>query len=65
MRKKIEIDPCFYLNVSGSLKIVDEYHQKYDAIDKLLDKNSAILDAFHGDLKKFGNFSISRPNESK
>jgi len=55
LRKKIEIDPCFYLNVSGSLKIVDEYHQKYDAIDKLLDKNSAILDAFHGDLKKFGS----------
>ena len=55
MRKKIETAPCFFLNVTGSLKILDEYHQKYDAIDKLLDKNPTILDAFHGDLKKFGS----------
>ena len=55
MRKKIDIAPCFYLNVTGSLKIVDEYQQKYDAIDRLLDKNPGILDAFHGDLKKFGS----------
>jgi IS5 family transposase len=55
LRKKIETAPCFFLNVSGSLKILDEYHQKYDAIDKVLDKNTTILDAFHGDLKKFGS----------
>jgi IS5 family transposase len=36
------------------LKIIQEYHRKYDGIDKLLDKNPAILDAFHRDLKRFG-----------
>jgi IS5 family transposase len=36
------------------LKIIQEYHRKYDGIDKLLDKNPAILDAFHSDLKRFG-----------
>jgi transposase, IS5 family len=36
------------------LKIIQEYHRKYDGIDQLLDKNPAILDAFHDDLKRFG-----------
>jgi IS5 family transposase len=36
------------------LKIIQEYHRKYDGIDRLLDKNPAILDAFHDDLKRFG-----------
>lgn len=57
LRQKIEIAPCFFLNVTGSLKIVDEYHQKYNSIDNLLDKNPAILDAFHNDLKRFGSTS--------
>ncbi len=36
------------------MKIIQEYHRKYDGIDRLLDKNPAILDAFHDDLKRFG-----------
>jgi transposase, IS5 family len=54
LRKKIETNPCFYLTVTGSLKIIQEYHKKYDGIDGVLEKNGAILDAFHNDLKKYG-----------
>jgi hypothetical protein len=43
LRNKIETASCFFLNVTGTLKIVDEYHQKYDAIDKLLDKTPPYL----------------------
>lgn len=55
MRMKIDTAPCFYLNVSGSLKILSEYREKYDCIDSLLDKNGKILDAFHADLQKYGS----------
>ena len=54
MRKKIDTKPCFYLNVTGSLKIIREYHRKYVGVDGVLEKNPAILDAFHGDLKEYG-----------
>jgi IS5 family transposase len=54
LRKRIETQPCFFLNVTGSLKIIQEYHRKYDGIDRLLDNNPAILDTFHRDLEKYG-----------
>jgi IS5 family transposase len=57
LRQKIETKPCFFLNVTGSLKIVDEYHRKYNSINDVLDKNPEILNAFHRDLKKFGSTS--------
>jgi hypothetical protein len=55
LRKKIETKPCFFLNISGSLKIIQEYHEKYDGIDSVLDKNVNILNAFHSDLEKYGS----------
>jgi IS5 family transposase len=36
------------------LKIIQEYHRKYDGIDRLLDENPKILDSFHCDLKHYG-----------
>lgn len=57
LRQKIKFEQCFYLNITGSLKILDDYHGKYNSIDKVLDANEAILDAFHDDLKKFGSSS--------
>jgi IS5 family transposase len=36
------------------LKIIQEYHRKYDGIDRLLEKNPKILDVFHADLKHYG-----------
>lgn len=36
------------------MKILQEYHRKYNGVDQLLDKNPAILDDFHDDLKRFG-----------
>ena len=54
LRKKIQTQACFYLNVSGSLKIIQEYHRKYDGIDKVLEKTPSILDAFHADLVRYG-----------
>jgi IS5 family transposase len=37
------------------LKIIQEYHEKYDGIDSVLDKNVNILNAFHSDLEKYGS----------
>lgn len=39
------------------MKILDEYYRKYNGIDIVLEKNPAILDAFHEDLKTFGSTS--------
>lgn len=57
LRQKFETAPCFFLNVSSSLKIIDDYHDKYNAMDIILDKIPDILDAFHEDLKEFGSTS--------
>jgi IS5 family transposase len=57
LRKKIECQPCFFLNVDRSLKIIDEYQRKYNAVDRMLSANRTILDIFHEDLKKFGSSS--------
>lgn len=54
LRKKIEINPCFPFIVSGSLKIIQEYHNKYDGIDRHLESIPEILDAFHKDIRHFG-----------
>lgn len=54
LRKKIEINPCFSFNITGSLKIIQEYHGKYDGIDHTLDNIPEILDAFHKDIRHFG-----------
>jgi len=51
----VDTEPCFNLNVSGSLKILQVYHEKYDGIDRVLDMNANILDAFHTDLQKYGS----------
>ena len=57
MRQKIDCEPCFFLNVTGSLDVVEKYHRKFDAIDQLLDNNQGALDAFHADLKDYGSDS--------
>jgi IS5 family transposase len=39
------------------LKILKDYHRKYDKIDQILESNGAILNAFHRDLESFGSSS--------
>jgi IS5 family transposase len=37
------------------LKIIKDYESKYNGIDRILENNLGILDAFHNDLKDFGS----------
>jgi hypothetical protein len=39
------------------LKIIKDYRQKYNGIDRILDSVPEILDAFHDDLNDFGSKS--------
>ena len=50
MREKIVAQPEFYWN-PPTLKITQEYLDKYDRISQLLDENPKILDLVHGDLE--------------
>jgi len=50
MRAKIVAQPEFYWN-PPTLKITQEYFDKYDRISGLLDENPRILDLVHGDLE--------------
>ena len=55
MRMKIDLNPTFPpLFDDGELKIVSDYRQRYDSISTVLDKNPAMLDAVHEDLKGWG-----------
>lgn len=53
-RKKIEINPCFSFNVTGSFKTIQVYRNKYDGIDHQLEGIPKIPDAFHIDKRRFG-----------
>jgi hypothetical protein len=49
MRTKIVAQPEFYWN-PPTLKITQDYYDKYDRISQLLDENPKILDLVHDDL---------------
>ncbi len=50
MRTKIVAQPEFYWN-PPTLKITQDYYDKYDRISQLLDENPKILDLVHDDLE--------------
>lgn len=54
MRKIIDFQPCFFINLHKSSKLVKEHQNKYNAIDALLDEQPSILKHIHSDLKKLG-----------
>lgn len=55
MRMKIDIAPTFAPQIDdGELKIVADYKSQYDRISDKLDKNPAILELVHKDLKLWG-----------
>ncbi len=53
MRKIIDVQPCFFINLFSAGKMVTQYREKYEKIDVFLDKNQDILARFHEDLKEF------------
>lgn len=53
MRKIIDVRPCFFLNLFKEGKIITEFREKYNKIDKLLDNNPEILNTFHSDLSNY------------
>ena len=55
MRKIINVQSCFFLNLFDEGKIVTRFRQKYDKISALLDSHSKILNTFHNDLRHFGS----------
>lgn len=57
MRKIVQSAPCFFLNLTSDQKIISQYRDKYNSIDRQLDKNPAILNMFHKDLRRFGSSS--------
>jgi IS5 family transposase len=55
MRMKIDRNQTFPLLLDDEeLKIVSDYRQRYESMNATLDKNPAILDAVHKDLKDWG-----------
>jgi transposase, IS5 family len=63
MRMKILMEPCFFINILEERGIIAAYRAKYDQIDKILQKNPAILDAVHDDLKNYGSSDSGRKTE--
>ena len=55
MRKIIDLQPCFFLNVFNEGKIVARFRQKYDKMSDILDSYPEILNMFHNDLSNFGS----------
>ncbi len=53
MRKIINVQPCFFINLFDEGKIVKQYRDKYNKIEAILDNYSELLDAFHKDLCYF------------
>jgi len=55
MRKIVDAQPNFFLNLRCDQKIISEYRSKYDFIDRFLDSEPSILKAVHQDLRNFGS----------
>jgi len=55
MQMKVQMDPCFFINILEERNIVQAYREKYNQIDELLQKNPGILDAVHVDLAEYGS----------
>ena len=55
MRKKISANPSFFFKITCDREIIKQYRNKYDAIDKILDGNSKILNIFHSKLSTYGD----------
>lgn len=55
MRKIIDVQPCFFLNLFNEGKIVTRFREKYNKIDTLLDNHPEILNTFHNDLCHLGS----------
>lgn len=55
MRKIINVQSCFFINLEKVTKIVDEYREKYNKISNQLDANPIILSTVHKDLRYFGS----------
>lgn len=53
MRKIIDVQPCFFLNLFNEGQIVKQYRKKYDNIEALLDRHPEVLNIFHNDLRHF------------
>jgi len=51
MRKIIDVQPCFFLNLFKEGKIVTRFREKYNKIDTILDNHPEILNTFHKDLR--------------
>ena len=49
------MEQCFFINILEERSIVQEYREKYNQIDTILQKNPGILDAVHADLKYYGS----------
>ncbi len=55
MRRKIVLDPTFSLQFDESdLEVYGDFRKRYERISDILDRNPAILDAVHEDLRQWG-----------
>jgi IS5 family transposase len=53
VRKIVDAQPCFFLNLFKEGKIVTRFRDKYNKIDALLENNAEILNTFHSDLSNY------------
>lgn len=54
MREKFNVQSCFTFVLSKSLKIVKDYQEKYNRIDRILQENPRILNTVHKDFLCLG-----------
>lgn len=55
MRKIVSSKPNFFLNILCEQEVIAQYHEKYDAMDKILTATPEILNSVHLDLKNYGD----------
>lgn len=60
MRCRVKLQQCFFINVFNQPAIVQQVHEKYNRIDRILQENPEILTAVHKDLKSYGDSSSKR-----
>jgi IS5 family transposase len=60
---KVQMEPCFFINILEERSIVQAYREKYNQIDAILQKNPGILDAIHTDLINYGNSESGRKSD--
>lgn len=60
MRIRVKLQQSFFINVFNQPAIVQQVHEKYNRIDRILQENPEILTAVHKDLKSYGDSSSRR-----